>query len=91
MGIAVGLVPFLMNGRETQRQTVSGTGDSAVIEHVTHKARFDRIAVPCAVVALVLGLIGVVRGAAARRYAVLALGLVAMAFGVIQAARGLAR
>ncbi len=88
LGIAVGVVPFFTSGRETFESSVQGTGEGTVIQHVTHRARFDRIGVPCGAVAAALGFITVFRAGMARKYGVLALGLAAMALGVFQMVRG---
>ena len=43
---------------------------------------------PCAAVAFVLGLVGLVRGLSVRKYEVIGVGVAAMALGVLQAVRG---
>jgi hypothetical protein len=88
VGLAVGVVPFMVSYRQTHQSSVSTTADGTEITHVTHKTRFDYVAVPCGALAFVLGLVGLLRGLSVRKLEVLGVGVAAMALGVFQAVRG---
>jgi hypothetical protein len=87
-GLVVGAVPFLVSRRTTHESTTSVGADGIEIRSITRKNAFDQVAVPCGAVAIALGLVGLVRGLVARKWAVLGVGVAAMALGVFQVVRG---
>ncbi len=88
-GLAVGALPFFLSFRETRESSFVMSADGTQISQSTHRTAFDYVAVPCGALAIVLGLVGVLRGRAARKTAVLGAGAAAVALGLLQIARGL--
>jgi|HubBroStandDraft_2_1064218.scaffolds.fasta_scaffold196587_2 hypothetical protein len=88
VGLAIGLLPFFLSFRETRESSFVMSADGAQISQTTHKMAFDYIAVPFGALAIVLGLVGLLRGLPARKLGVLGAGVAAMALGLLQVVRG---
>jgi hypothetical protein len=88
-GLAIGVAPFFLSFRETHAHSFVLSADGAQISQTTQQTPFDYFAVPGGTLALVLGLIGLVRGLPAKRFAAVGAGAGAMALGLFHVVHGL--
>jgi hypothetical protein len=88
IGLAAGVLPFMVSFRQTHEESFRATAGGAEITSVTRKTAFDYVAVPCGALAFVLGMVGLLRGLSARKLEVAGIGVAAMALGVLQILRG---
>jgi hypothetical protein len=87
LGVVIAVVPFFVSYRDFRETTVTANE----IRTVTHKTAFDYVAVPCGALAVVLGILGLVRGVSARKIPVAVVSGVCLALGLFQAVRGFLR